>query len=95
MGDLLRPAQWQRKPSGAEVNEDRVLHLVERLREVLIGEEDPTVVQLAAMRLVQKSVILNYQMCMGTPDTKELLKQASDMAAEYVIDVNGKSEDGR
>lgn len=80
-----RPPQWERRHPVDDVREDRVLYIADALLQVLIAETDPTVVQLAAMRLVQKAVIGSYQGAMGISNTKEVLKQATEMAGGYLI----------
>jgi hypothetical protein len=87
MDKVIRPnvPQWERKPALENVQEDRTLYLAERLMNTLLEEVDPTVVQLAALRLVQKAIIGNYQSCMGAPDTKEVLSQAAALAAQYAV----------
>lgn len=89
MGDVLdpKPPQWQPKPHLEQVPDDHVLSLVAQLMAVLNGSQtvNATVVQLAALRLVQKSVILNYKNCMGTAAAEETLRQAAELAGQYII----------
>lgn len=87
MGKLIdpRPPQWERRQPVDDVKEDRVLCIADALLQVLTAVTDPTVVQLAAMRLVQKAVIGTYQGAMGLDNTKEVLKQATEMASCYVV----------
>lgn len=89
MGDVLdpKPPQWQPKPHLEQVPDDHVLFLVSQLMK-LINEGQTvstTVVQLAALRLVQKGIILNYKACMGTAAAEEALRQASELARQYII----------
>jgi hypothetical protein len=99
MGKIIdpRPPQWERKQPVDDVKEDRVLRTADALLQVLTGETDPTVVQLAALRLVQKAVIGTYQSAMGLDNTKEVLKQATEMASCYVITgvVDGDNDHGK
>lgn len=87
MGDVLNPKfpQWERKQALENVQEDRTLRLVHCLMEALTGELDSTVVRLAAIRLVQKAIIGEYQRQMGDIDAKELLSQATALAAQYAV----------
>jgi hypothetical protein len=96
MGDVLdpKPPQWQRKQALEDVPEDRVLILASKLKseltEIIAGEVDSTLVQLAALRLVLKAVVGNYRIIMGHAAAKELMRQASEMAEQY--QVNGIDE---
>lgn len=92
MGDVLdpRPPQWARRNKPEESENDAVLELMALLMADLTTGVAPTVVQLAALRLVQKAVISNYQLCVGKEYTKETLRQATALAAEYII--NGIDE---
>ena len=96
MGNLLdpKPPQWQRKETLDDVSEDRVVLLASKLKSELIqiidGEVDSTLVQLAALRLVLKAVVGNYRSVMGHDAAKELMRQASEMAEQY--QVNGIDE---
>jgi hypothetical protein len=87
MGDLVdpKPAQWERKSAADDVREDGTLDLSQRIMELLCSNLEPSVVQLAAIRLVQKAVIVNYQLCMGREATLTLLSQAKELADAYVI----------
>lgn len=87
MDKVIRPnvPQWERKQALENVAEDSTLYLAQRLMEVLTGELYPTVVQLAALRLVQKAVIGNYAEAMGAVDTQELLAQATVLASQYSV----------
>jgi len=87
MGDLVdpKPPQWQRKTTEDDVREDSTIDLAQRLMELICGNMEPTVVQLAALRLVQKAVIGNYQLCQGRDATLILLGQAKELAEAYVI----------
>jgi len=93
MDKVIRPIvpQWERKQALENVSEDSTLHLSQQLMDVLTSELYPTVVQLAALRLVLKAVIGNYQACMGATDTRELLSQATALAAQY--NIRGSDED--
>lgn len=85
MGDVLNPnpPQWKHKQQLEEVSEDHVVQLTNSLMLVLCDGVETTTVQLAALRLVQKAVISNYQLCMGEAATKELLRQAAELAQHY------------
>ncbi len=89
MGKLVDPKfpQWQRKNPDTSEGEaqDDVLGLLQKFMSILESEVVTTVVQLAALRLIQKAVIGNYQLAMGSEDTKELLRQAQELASEYMI----------
>lgn len=87
MGDVLdpKPPQWERRHALENVAEDLTLQLAARFMQMLTEELDSTVVQLAALRLVQKAIIGNYQLCMGETDTKEVLAQATALAAQYIV----------
>lgn len=86
MGDLLepKPPQWQRK--NEEVPGDRVLLLTEQLWQTLHKEVDPVVVTLAAIRLAMKGIVGHYQKQAGPEAAKELMKQATELAAKYKVD---------
>lgn len=89
MGDVIEPKipQWQRKnPDTSEgVEQDDVLDLLQKLMLVLESKVATTVVQLSALRLIQKAIVGNYQIAMGSEDTKELLRQAQELASMYVV----------
>ncbi len=87
MGDLLepKPPQWQRREHVEDVPEDRVLLLTEVLWQTLHREVDPTVVTLAAIRLVMKGIVGHYQKVIGRDAAKELMKQAAEMADKYEV----------
>lgn len=93
MGKLLqpKPAQWARHAESGTVENDAVLVLVSRLLACVAEGVEPTVVQLAALRMLQKSIILNYQRCTDAGATAETLKQATELAARYTIE--GISDD--
>jgi hypothetical protein len=97
MGDLLdpQPPQWKRRDqSEGEQGDDLTLRVVTELLEVLTREVVPTVVLLAALRMVQKSVISTYQMAYGRKQAKAMLAQATIMAAQYTIGVShGPTDD--
>jgi hypothetical protein len=99
MGRIIdpRPPQWERKQPVDDVREDRVLCLAESLLRVLTGETDPTAVQLAALRLVQKAVIGNYSSAMGLDNAKAVLAQATELASCYAINIAdyGDKEHGK
>lgn len=99
MGDIVdpRPPQWARAPVLEDVREDGVLDLAQRVMQLiqqdLCPTVEPTVLQLAALRLVQKAVVGNYQIQMGEDATKVLLQQARELAAAYVVrGTDGTSE---
>lgn len=87
MGDVVdpKPPQWNRKEPLEDVPEDRTLLLVMKLMAALTEELDTPVVRLAALRLVQKGVIVEYRQRAGTPAAEETLRQARDLAGLYVI----------
>lgn len=95
MGNVLdpKPPQWERKQKSdgsEEESEDRVVLLATQLLNTLTSDTDPVVVQLAALRLLQKGVILRYRQLIGVADTQEALRQATEMAQNYIV----KSPDG-
>jgi len=91
MGDIIdpKPPQWERTPVMEDVREDGVIDLARRIMELiqqdLASTVEPTVLQLAALRLAQKAVIGNYQIQMGEEATALLLKQARELAGVYVV----------
>jgi len=98
MGEVIDPRlpQWTRRHKPEEEAGDAVLELIARLMRELNGNTatdsvTPTIVQLAALRLVQKALISNYQRCVGRTETAETLRQASELAAQYII--NGIDDD--
>lgn len=91
MGDLLdpRPVQWNRRDqSEGDQGDDLTLRVVTELMEVLTREVVPPAVLLAALRMVQKSVISTYQMSYGIEQARAMLEQASTIAAQYTIGIN-------
>lgn len=99
MGEVLdpKPPQWERKqPLGEDVSEDRVTLLAGRLLSALSEEIDATVVQIAALRLLQKTVVGIYIEAMGIDAARELMKQAVELASHYTIrgvsETNGEPE---
>ncbi len=95
MGDVIdrHPPQWERRSRPEETAGDAVLALVVKLTAELNATAgvNPTIVRLAALRLALKAVILDHQRCVGIEETRETLKQASELAAQYVI--NGVGDD--
>jgi hypothetical protein len=87
MGDLLdpKPAQWQRKVPLEDIPEDRVLLLANRLKAVIDSEVEPTIVQLAGLRLVLKAIIGNYRAIVGHETAKEMMRQASQLTEQYEV----------
>lgn len=87
MGKLIdpKPVQWKRLEQH-DVKNDAVLALTTRIMECVHQGVEPQVVVMAALRMVQKAVILNYQRCVGPEATKEALRQATELAAQYLID---------
>lgn len=95
MGNLIdpRPAQWQRreKPDDNKT-EDLTLRVVTDLMAVLTRSVIPSAVLLAALRMVQKTVISTYQIRYGEAQTKALLEQATTLAAQYTIEMNHETD---
>ncbi len=93
MGDVLKPnlPQWQRKEE-PQVENDRVLYLAAELMHLFKENVDPTVTQLAAMRLVQKALTLMVAQAYGVETARRALNQASELAAQYSI--NGVDVEG-
>lgn len=87
MGDLLepKPPQWQRREHVEDVPEDRVLLLTEKIWQSLHSEVDPTVVTLAAIRLVMKGIVGHYRKAVGHEAAKELVRQAAELADKYEV----------
>lgn len=97
MGDLLepKPPQWVRRTPDEDVREDRVIMLVERLMKAITEEMrdeiDSMVVHMAALRLLQKTLIKGYAAAMGAESAKALLAMSAEMADSYVmLDADGK-----
>lgn len=88
MGDLInpKPPQWERIAGQQEVKDDAVIALAARLMECVNQGVEPQIAVMAALRMVQKAVILNYQRCVGPEATREALRQATLLAAQYHID---------
>jgi hypothetical protein len=87
MGELVdpKPPQWERKAAADDVRNDGTIDLAQRIMELLSANMEPMVVQLAALRLVQKAVIGDYHFSMGKEATTTLLQQAKELAEAYVI----------
>jgi hypothetical protein len=85
MGDVLhpRPPQWRLKQEQVDVKEDRVIALYTELRKVLTENIDNGAVQLAALRLVQKSITMIISEGYGKETARVTLAQASELAAQY------------
>jgi hypothetical protein len=91
VGDLLEPKspQWVRRTPDEDVNEDRVLMLVDRLMsaftEEMRDEVDSMVVHMAALRLLQKTLVKSYAAAMGAESAKALLAMSAEMADSYIM----------
>lgn len=94
MGDVLhpRPPQWRLKQEQADVREDRVIALYTELRKVLTENIDNGAVQLAALRLVQKSITMIIADGFGEDTARLTLAQAAEIAAQYEA-VKGEPKD--
>ena len=97
MGDLLepKPPQWVRRTPDEDVEEDRVLRLVDRLMsaitEEMRDEIDSMVVHMAALRLLQKTLVKSYAAAMGAESARALLTMSAEMADSYImLDAEGK-----
>lgn len=88
MGDVIdpRPAQWRHKEQEDAAVEDRVIALADAIQTLFKENIDNPVVQLASLRLVQKALTRIVAMANGLPAAKEALKQASELAAQYIIE---------
>jgi len=87
MDNVIRPnpPQWERHKESHDTRDDAVLSLVTRLLECVHSGIEPDVVVMAALRMVQKAVILNHQRNAGKEATAEALRQASALASQYII----------
>lgn len=81
-----RPPQWERRQAIEDVVEDGIICLAATLKSVLTDADgvNSTVVQLAALHLVQRAVIGNYQEAMGIEAAREARDQASKLADHYI-----------
>lgn len=88
MGDVVRPKppQWERRSREHQVVDDLVINLVVRLNSCITAGIEPTVVQLAALRMLQKAILGNYANCLGRESMLEIARQASDLASMYQIE---------
>lgn len=94
MGDVLhpKPPQWERRDEAHDIRDDAVLSLTARLMETIQSGVEPDIVVLAAIRMVQKALILNYSRNAGKEATMEALRQATALAAQYEIGGVGPDE---
>jgi len=95
MGDVIHPRlpQWEHSTPNPGINDDAVLGLVVQLMNCLHTGIEPDIVVFAALRMVQKAVILNHQRNAGNEATQEALRQATLLAAQYTIDGVGIDDD--
>jgi len=95
MGDVIHPRlpQWEHNAPSQDIKDDAVLGLVAQLMNCIHTGIEPDVVVFAALRMVQKAVILNHQRNAGNAATQEALRQATLLAAQYTIDGAGIDDD--
>lgn len=88
MGDVLdpRPPQWRHKEQEDAAQDDRVIALASHIQQFFNENIDNPVVQLASLRLVQKALTRIIAEANGLDAAKEALKQASELAAQYIIE---------
>lgn len=88
MGDVIHPrlSQWEHTAASQDIRDDAVLSLVTQLMNCIHISVEPDVAVFAALRMVQKAVILNHQRNAGKEATQEALRQATLLAAQYTID---------
>jgi hypothetical protein len=87
MADILRPRPkaWKNKQEEVDASDDRVLFYCQELSKLFMENYDPPVVQLAALRLMQKTLTMFLAEAVGPEGAKEALKQAAELADSYTI----------
>lgn len=92
MGDVLnpQPPQWRNRVE--EVPGDLVTDTARRLTGVLTDEAIPVVVQLAALRMVQKAVGYAVQRQHGAATMRQAFEQATAIAEQYTCGEDDTAE---